>query len=64
MGPALRGAEPTGEYDQDPLLRGIVNVAVARFVYERPPRMPSLTDAIKLLSAGLLTDAIEAVSAM
>ena len=45
--------EPTTEYVYDPLLRGIVNMAVARFVSERPPRMPSLTDATKLFSAAV-----------
>ena len=39
-------------YYSNPLLRGLVNMLVAaRFVYELPPRMPSLTDVIELLGA-------------
>ena len=39
--------EPTTDYVYDPLLRGLVNMAVARFVAERPPLMPTLTDAVE-----------------
>ena len=45
--------EPTTASVNDPLLRGIVNMALACFVSERPPRVPSLTDATKLISAAV-----------
>ena len=49
-GPDATTAEQV--YYNNPLLRGLVNMmVVARFVYELPPRMPSLTDVIELLGA-------------
>ncbi len=38
--------EQTAECVHDPLLRGLVNMPVACFASARPPRMPSLTDAV------------------
>ncbi len=41
------GLEPTTDDVLSPELRSLINMVVARFVLERPPHMPSLTDAIK-----------------
>ena len=40
------GLEPTTDDVYAPELRSLINMVVARFVSERPPHMPSLTDAI------------------